>query len=180
MKVLAGDGRLGAVGQMAALAEIHAHDSVARLQQGKVHRHVGLRAGVGLYIGMLRAEELFRPLDGEGLHLVHILAAAVVACAGITLGVLVGQMAAHGLHHRRGDKVFRGNKLDMVPLASKLAHHSAVDLRVLRLDMSVILHGAFLPVSLLFCRCIIPYFPDAGKSACRNNCPCKFFRRMIL
>ena len=117
VKVLAGDRGFRAVGQMTALAEVHAHDGVARLQQGKVYRHIGLRAGMGLHIGMLCAEELLGPLNGKAFHLVHILAAAVITCAGIALGILVGQMAAHGLHDRRGDKVLRGNELNMIPLA---------------------------------------------------------------
>src|SRR5215210_4115979 len=44
---------------------------------------------MGLHVHVLRAEELFRPLDGDDLDLVYLLAAAVVALAWIALGVLV-------------------------------------------------------------------------------------------
>ena len=131
---------------MAAVAEIHAEDGVARLEQREVHGDIGLGAGVGLDVGVLGAEELFRPLDGEGLDLVHVLASAVVARAGIALGVLVGQMAAHGLHDGGRHKVLRGDQLDMVTLALKLAHHGGVDLRVLSLD-GLIAHKGVPPCS---------------------------------
>ena len=134
VEILAGDGRLRAVGQVAAVAEIHAENGVARLEQREIHGDIGLGAGMGLDVGVLGAEELLGPLDGEVLDLVHILTAAVVARAGIALGVLVGQMAAHGLHDGGGYEVLRGDQLDMITLALKLAHHGRVDLRVLPLD----------------------------------------------
>ena len=43
-----------------------------------------------LDIDMVRAEEPFGALDGEAFHDIYILAAAIVAFAGIALGVLVG------------------------------------------------------------------------------------------
>ena len=125
---------------MPAVAEVHAHDGVARLQQSEVHRDIGLGAGVGLDIGVLGAEELLGPLDGEVFPLVHELTAAVVARAGQALGVFVGKMTAHGLHHGGRDEVFRGNQLNMIALALQLTHHGAVDLRVLCFDMFV-MHG---------------------------------------
>ena len=140
VEVLAGDGCFGAVGQMSAVAEIHAQDGVARLEKSEVDRHIGLGAGVRLDIGMLRAEEFLCPLDGEGFHLVHILAAAVIARAGVTLGVFIGQMAPHSLHNGGGDKVLRGDQLNMIPLTSQLTHHGAVEFRILCLHMFVI-HG---------------------------------------
>ena len=79
------------MGQMAAVGQIHAQYGVAGLDERKVDRHVGLCAGVGLYVDMLRAKKLVGPVDGQVFHLIHALAAAVVALAGITLGVFVGQ-----------------------------------------------------------------------------------------
>ena len=102
---------------------------------------------MGLDIGMFGAEEFFGPLDGEGFDLVHILAAAVIAGAGIALGIFIGQMAPHGLHDGGRDEVLRGDQLDMIPLPSQLAHHRAVDLGVLCFDM-LIVHGENL---LCFC-----------------------------
>ena len=116
---------------MAAVAQVHAQDGVAGLEQGQVHRHIGLGAGVGLHIGMLRAKEFDGPLNGQVLDLVHILAAAIVSGAGIALGVFIGQMAAHGLHHRGGHKVLGSDQLNMVLLTGQLTHHGGIDFRVL-------------------------------------------------
>ena len=80
----------------------HRQDSVARSQQRAVRSEVGLGAGVRLQVGVIGAEELLRPLDAERLGPVDDLAAAVVALAGIALGVLVGQRAAQRRQHRRG------------------------------------------------------------------------------
>ena len=65
---------------------------------------VGLGAGVRLHVGGLGAEQGLHPVDGELLDDVDVLAAAVVAPAGVALGVLVGQDRALGLHHgERGE-----------------------------------------------------------------------------
>jgi hypothetical protein len=77
------------VGQVAAFGQTHAHDGVPGLQQREEHALVGLRAGVRLHIGELRAEELREAVDGQLLDDIDVLAAAVVALAGVALGVLL-------------------------------------------------------------------------------------------
>ena len=96
-----------AVGEVAAEVEAHGDDGVARLRQREVGGHVGLRAGVGLDVGVLGAEELAGPVDGQLLHLVDHLAAAVVALAGVALGVLVGEGRAGRLEHGRARRSSR-------------------------------------------------------------------------
>ena len=64
------------------------------LQQRHEHRLVGLRAGVRLDVGERAVEQLAGALDGQLLGLVDLLAAAVVAPAGIALGVFVGEHRA--------------------------------------------------------------------------------------
>ena len=86
--VLAGEVDRRAVGQVAALVEGEAHDGVAALQQGVVDGHVGLRPGVRLHVGVLRAEQLLGAVAGQVLGHVHHLAAAVVAASRVALGVL--------------------------------------------------------------------------------------------
>ena len=44
------------MGQMAAMAQIHAQHSIAGLQHRKIYCGVGIGAGMGLYIGMFCAE----------------------------------------------------------------------------------------------------------------------------
>jgi hypothetical protein len=80
------------VRQVAAVRQVHRQDGVARLQLGEVHRHVRLRAGVRLHVGVLRPEQRAGAVDRELLGDVDMLAAAVVAPAGIALGVLVGEI----------------------------------------------------------------------------------------
>ena len=100
------------------------------MQQGEVHRRVGLGAGVGLNVGEVGAEQLFGPLDGDVFHNIHVLAAAVIALAGVAFGVFVGKDAAHGGHDRRGDDVFTGNQLDVPALALQLQVHGVPHFRV--------------------------------------------------
>ena len=47
------------------MRERHAEHRVARLQTRHEDRHVGLRAGVRLHVGVLRAEELLHALDRQ-------------------------------------------------------------------------------------------------------------------
>ena len=125
--------------QVTAVAQIHAEDGIARLEESEVHRDIRLRAGVRLDIRMLRAEELHRPVTREVLDLVDILAAAVVSRAGIALSIFICEMAAHGFHHSGRNKVLRCDKLYMVSLALELAHHRIVDRGVLL--PYIIVHG---------------------------------------
>ncbi len=109
-----------AVRQVAAGGEAHAEDRVARLQQGEEHRLVRLRAGMRLDVGELAAEQLLGAVDRELLGHVDIHAAAVVAPAGIALGVFVGEHAPLRLQHGGGDDVLARDQLDPVLLAVEL------------------------------------------------------------
>ena len=86
---LAGKRQPMAVRQMPTVGQIHPHDRVAGLQGGEVHAHVGLRAAVRLYIGMIGAEQRFGSLDRQVLGPIHELTAAVVPLAWVALGVFV-------------------------------------------------------------------------------------------
>ena len=105
-----------AVGEVSAMGEVEAHEGVAGVETGEEHGFVGLCAGVGLNVGELGSEEFFDSFDGQIFHFVYHLAAAVVAFAGQSLGVLVGEIRSHGLHHFGGDEVFGGNQFDSFQL----------------------------------------------------------------
>ena len=90
---------------------------------------------MGLHIHMLSAEKLFGPVPCQVFHLVHVLASAVISCAGISFRILVGQVAAHRLHHRFTHEVFRGNQLYMIPLSLQLPLHGGKHCRVLCFHM---------------------------------------------
>jgi hypothetical protein len=77
------------VRQVAAVGELHAQDRVAGIEERHVDGVVRLRAGVGLDVRVLGAEEGLGPVDRELLGDVDPLAAAVVALAGQPLRVLV-------------------------------------------------------------------------------------------
>jgi hypothetical protein len=75
----AGEIRLVAVREMAAMGQIHRQHLVAGLEHGEINGHVRLAAGVRLDVGVFRAEQFFRAVNGELLHDVNVFAAAVPA-----------------------------------------------------------------------------------------------------
>ena len=98
--------------------------------EGEEDGLVGLGAGMGLHVGEAAAEEGFGALDGEALGDVDLFAAAVVAAAGIALGVFVRQDAALGFEHRGGDDVLAGDEFDSVLLAALFAGDGRGEFRV--------------------------------------------------
>ena len=118
------------MGQVAAGVEAHAEDRVAGLGQRQEHGLVGLRAGARLHVGEGAVEQPRDAVDRQLLGDVDILAAAVVAPAGIALGVLVGQHRALRLEHRARDDVLGGDQLDLVALATEFLLDRAEDLGV--------------------------------------------------
>ena len=120
-----------AVGQVAAMGEVHAQDAVADVEHGDVRGHVRLRPGVRLDVDVLRArEKRQRALLGKPLDLVNELAAAVIALARQALGVLVGQPRALGLEHRAEGVVLAGDQLDLPALTLALADHRVPQLGI--------------------------------------------------
>jgi hypothetical protein len=111
------------VGQVAAFGQAHAHDGVAGLQEGQEDGFIGRGTAVRLHVGAIGAEDLLDAVDGELLGDVHVLAAAVIALAGVAFGVFVGQLRALRGHDGGRGVVFAGDQLDVVFLA-----------RVLKLD----------------------------------------------
>ena len=126
--------------QVAAVGQVEAEHRVARLERGEIDGRVGLRAGVRLDVGVLGAEELLGAVDGELLDDVDVLAAAVVALAGIALGVLVRQHAADGLHHGRAGVVLAGDHFQAVGLALDFVGDRGPDVGIVFFDE--VRHGA--------------------------------------
>ena len=91
-----------AVGEMAAVREVHREDFVAGLEHGEVNGHVRLRAAVRLDVDVVAAEELLRAIDRELLDDIDVLAAAIPALARITFGVFVREARSPALPSRRG------------------------------------------------------------------------------
>ena len=83
------------------------------LKHRRICRLVGLRAGMRLHVGILRAEQLFRAIARQVLHHVGEFAAAVIALARIAFRVFVGEDAAGGFEHRLRREVLAGDQLDL-------------------------------------------------------------------
>ena len=115
---------------MAPVGKGEPHEPVPRLEQGVKDGGVGLGAGVRLHVDVLGAEQLLGASDGQRLGDVDVLAAPVVAAAGVALGVLVGEHAALALEHRLGDEVLRGDHLQRALLALELVAQDGGDLGV--------------------------------------------------
>ena len=110
----------GTMGEVTPMGEIHAKDRVAGIQQGQEDREIGLGAAVGLHIRPGRAKQLLGPLNRQGLNRIHVLTTAVVALAGQTFGVLVGEDRALGFHHRPRREVLASNQLQVALLPLQL------------------------------------------------------------
>ena len=63
---------------MAAVIKVHTQHRITRLGKNHIGRIIGRYARMGLDVGKIRAEELFSALNGDRLHNVDLLAAAVV------------------------------------------------------------------------------------------------------
>ena len=112
------------------MVEAQREDRVAGLEQPEVDGHVRLRARMRLDVRVLGAEELLRAVDRELLDLVDDLAAAVVAAAGVPLGVLVREHGADRLEHGRPREVLRRDQLDLPALAVGLSTDQRRDLGI--------------------------------------------------
>ncbi len=115
---LAGKVQRMTVREVSAMRQVQSENGVARLNDRGVSSHVGGRTRVRLHVGVLGAEELLGAIARQVLHHVGELASAVIALAGIALGVLVGEDRAGGFQHGFADKVLRGDQLQAFVLAT--------------------------------------------------------------
>ena len=130
LKPFAGHIHRAAVGEMAAVGEIHAHHRIAGREEGEEHRHIRLRPRMGLHVGVPRTEEGLRPVDGQLFRPVNELTAAVIALARIAFGIFIGQDAALRLHDRSGYDVLRSDEFQFAPLPRQLVVDVLFQLRV--------------------------------------------------
>ena len=91
MKILAGYGYLGPMGEMAAMGKRHAKDGIAWVQKGEKHRQVGRGARIGLHIDMIHPEDGLGTLNGQGFDPVDQLLALIITLAHVPFRILVGQ-----------------------------------------------------------------------------------------
>ena len=117
---LTGEIKVHTVGEMAAVGEVHGQDRIARFQTGEVNGHVGLGAGMRLDVGVFGAEELAGAVDGQPLHNVHVLAAAVIALSRIAFGVFIGEDGTLRGQHGGAGVVLGGDHLQPFLLTAPL------------------------------------------------------------
>ncbi|OPZ52379.1 MAG: hypothetical protein BWY91_02337 [bacterium ADurb.BinA028] len=127
---LAAEGDLAAVGEVAAVRQAHRQDGLAGLEERAVDRLVGAGPAVRLDVGVVGAEERGTTVDGDLLRLVDLGAAAVVATAGVALGILVGEGRAQGGEHRGAGDVLAGDELQAAADPGELGQQDARDVRV--------------------------------------------------
>jgi hypothetical protein len=84
---------------MTAMGEVHAHDRIAFLKQGKLDGHIRLCSGMGLYIRISASEQFLRSLTGKLFHNIHALASAIITVTRISLRIFIRQGAAHRSHN---------------------------------------------------------------------------------
>lgn len=146
---LAGEIHLRAVRQMSALREIHSQVSVARFEHRQIHRHVGLRTGVWLDIGVLGSEELFRSRDRQAFDDIHKLTATVVAATWIAFGVFVGEDCAGRFEDCGTGVIFGSDQFEPFMLANPLVLNSVKKLGKSGLQRGHDGSWAFAPVGLI-------------------------------
>ena len=127
---LAGKIQRMAVREVSAVRQVQAENRVARLDDRGVGGHVRGRAGMRLHVGVLGAEELLGAIARQVLDHIGELASAVVALAGITLGVLVGEDRARGFQHRLAHEILRGDQLQAFVLAALFVFDGLRDLGI--------------------------------------------------
>ena len=106
------------MGEVAAVAQVHAEDGVAGLHEAHVGGHIGLTARMGLDIHVITAKDFLGAVTGDVFHHVHELTATVVTLGRIAFGVLVGHDRTLGLAHGGGDKVFGSNEFKLADLTA--------------------------------------------------------------
>ena len=73
------------------MAQIETQEFVTGLHSRHKYGHVGLCSRVGLHIGVFSSEDFFETVYGKLFGFIYHLTTAIVAVAGITLGIFVGQ-----------------------------------------------------------------------------------------
>ena len=75
---------------MTTVGKVHSQYGVTRLEQRKIGGHVGLGAGVWLYIDILGPKQGLGTIDGQLFSDIDKLAAAVISFSRISFGILIG------------------------------------------------------------------------------------------
>ena len=91
------------------------------------------------------AEEFEGTFFGQRFGLINILAAAVVAFAGISFGILIGQHRALGRHNGRRGVVLTGNQFNLIFLTFALFLNDFPYSRVRYFDGRILVEHVLFP-----------------------------------
>ena len=129
------------MGEMAAMAEVHAQHGIPRFEHSLISGEVCLGTAVRLHIGMFGTKQFFGAIAGNILNHVHIFAATIIALARISFSIFVCQAGALRRHHSAAGKVFRSDQLDLVALALEFMRNGFSHSRILwRKEFSNVTH----------------------------------------
>ena len=135
---LAGEGDLGAVGEVSAVRQAHGQHLLAGLDERPVHSDVRRCSRMGLEVRVVGIEQRLGPLDADGLRFVHFDAAAVIAPTWVTLGVLVAQRRTERGQDGRTGEVLTGDQLQAAAQPVELTQQDSRNLGVLRFELGEI------------------------------------------
>ena len=85
---------------------------------------------MGLDVDVFGPEDLLRPSDGQLLDRINVLAATIIALAGIPLRILVRHQAALRRQDGRTGKVLGRDEQQLLPLSFFFGADRLVDVRV--------------------------------------------------
>ncbi len=94
-------------------------------------------------------KQLLCALNSNGLYLVRIFLAAVIALAGVALRILVREHRGHRFAHCERHIVLGRNELNAFALALLLAFNRSEDVLILLPDVLVVVHGVSIPCTVL-------------------------------
>jgi hypothetical protein len=123
--------------QVATVGKIHAENYVVLLEGGHIDSYIGGCAGMGLHVGVFRSKEFLGAIDGQLLDFVGVFAAAIVALAWITFGVLIREDGPHGFEDGFGNEGFRGDEFEPGGLAPGFVAEEVCDLWVSGIERAI-------------------------------------------
>ena len=76
---LTGETDSTAMGQVTAMRKVHTEHFIARLQRGKINRHIRLGAGMRLNIDIFSVKKFFSAFNSESLNLICKVTTAIIS-----------------------------------------------------------------------------------------------------
>src|SRR3989338_2900497 len=83
-----------------------------------------------LNVGVLGAKEFFRPLNGESLYYIYIMAAVIPPRLRVSFGVFVRHYGPLGLEHFNADEILARYQLQIIILSFGLVKYGPVNVGI--------------------------------------------------